>query len=118
MFKRILSLMAIFVVTACFADVTTSRSNDGAIGEIAANENSCIQRVEEGKIYLNPDRILTTHKGILLNLNDREFILLPTLNSDAEGCYIPERAEILSRCPWCNKPYFIKCRNVDCPGKP
>ncbi|MBI2742627.1 MAG: hypothetical protein HYX48_01770 [Chlamydiales bacterium] len=117
MFKRILSLMAILVVNICFADISTPVLNDEVIMEIAANENDCIQRIEDGKIYLNPDRILATRAGVLLNLNNRDFVLLPTLNSDAEGCYIPEKVEILNRCPWCNKSYFIRCKNPDCPGK-
>ncbi len=124
MMKQILSFLILSSV--CFADDAIDNWNDEAITQIITNKNICIERYENGKIYLKPDRIFPTEKGLYLNLNDQEYLFLSNLNSDAQGCFIPiKNAEIVAgqylkifnTCPGCQQEYFLTCKNPNCPLK-
>lgn len=106
--------MMLFVSSFVYAnDVPFSEDNE-ILDKIEANKTSCVAGYTENRIYLYPDRIVPTEKGLYLNLNDHEFVLLPSLNSDGHGCYVP-CIQIFNNCPGCGQEYFITCRNPDCP---
>lgn len=88
------------------------------VEEIVAINETCIQGCVGDKIYLNPDYIVPTDQGLFLNLGDENHLLLPMLYSDASGCYITPVLKIFPDCPFCGLPYFLKCKNIYCPGKP
>ncbi len=48
-----------------------------------------------------------------LNLNDAEYVHLPMLNSDSDGCYL-SCIEIFNKCPGCGQRYFIRCTTPGC----
>jgi hypothetical protein len=108
----------------CFAQDSSISPN--ILEKIITNDAFCVKGYTEDKIYLCEDRIYPTTDGLFLALNEAgDFVPLSRLSSDASGCFVAVSSDtlraslkILSDCPWCGKPYFIKCRNKDCPGKP
>lgn len=116
--STILTLIAILASSIGFAQDAVDALNDGAIDEIVSNKNTCVVAFSEDRIYLDPSRIFPTGQGLYLNLNDSDYILLPTLNSDSNGCYVPvfygERS-ILNKCSGCGEQYFLTCKNKKCP---
>lgn len=91
--------------------------DDALIAEIVANDYSCVLGYSEERIYLNPEKIIPSNQGLFLNLKDQEYVVLPMLYSDEYGCYITPTIKVKPDCPDCKKPYLVKCRNDECPGK-
>ncbi len=117
MVGKILRYFYVLATCTCFAHDVSDTSDDGIIHQIAANQNTCVIGVAEEKIYLNPNRIYPTEQGLYLNLNDVDYVLLPSLNSDHNGCYVRPvcKRQILNICPGCGQQYFISCKNPNCP---
>ena len=113
MIRKTLTLIAILASSIGFAQDTIDILDDGIIDEIVANKNTCVVGSSKDRIYLNPNRIFPTEKGLYLNLNDTDYVLLPTLNSDSQGCFIPI-IQILPICPGCGYEYFLSCTNPEC----
>jgi hypothetical protein len=114
--RRTFVILFVVVLSACFAHENTDFINDDAMEQIIANEANCVQRYEQDRIYLVPDKIFPTEHGLYLDVNGVNFIRLPNVSSDNNGCYIAKR-KILNDCPYCGQPYFIRCKNPNCPGK-
>ncbi len=114
MIGKTLTLIAILASSIGFAQDAIDPIDNQIIDEIVANKNTCVVGYSEDRIYLNPNRIFPTEQGLYLNLNDADYVLLPTLNSDESGCYVP-CINIFNKCPACKQEYFIVCRNPDCP---
>lgn len=115
MFCKVLFFLSMLALSSISAS-----SNCEVLNEITANGNVCVERIEGGKIYLKPERIFSTNNGLYLDLNESDFILLTSINSDSRGCYLNRADEIKlgKPCPWCGLDYIISCRNPFCPGKP
>ena len=110
-----------FILAVCstaFSKVAADQYNHALMEEIVAIDETCIQGCVGDKIYLNPDKIIPTDQGLFLNLGDENHLLLPMIYSDASGCYITPVLSILPKCPFCKEPYFLKCKNKKCTGKP
>lgn len=118
MYRKFLFIVAVLASSLCFGEALQEYDYD-ILEAIIANEMTCVQKIDNGKIYLNPTTILPSSTGIFLNLNETESILLSYLYSDSEGCYLWPKIppQILNTCPWCGEEYFVRCRNPDCPGK-
>lgn len=114
MIWKTLALIAILASSIGFAQDAIDPIDDQIINEIVTNKNTCVVGCTEDRIYLNPDRLFPTEQGLYLNLNDADYVLLPTLNSDESGCYVP-CINIFNKCPGCKQEYFIVCKNPDCP---
>ena len=114
MIGKTLILIAILASSIGFAQEANDAIDSRIIGEIVANKNTCVVGCSKDRIYLNPNRIFPTEQGIYLNLNDADYILLPTLNSDSQGCFVPV-VQILPICPGCHQEYFLSCTNQNCP---
>lgn len=114
MIGKIPTLIAILASSIGFAQDATDVLDDGIIDQIVANKNTCAVGCSENKIYLNPSRIFPTEQGLYLDLNDADYVLLPTLNSDSNGCYVP-CIDVFNKCPGCGRRYFVSCDWPDCP---
>jgi hypothetical protein len=120
MVGKILKYFYVLATCTCFAHDVSDTIDDGIIHQIAANKNTCVIGVAEERIYLNPNRIYPTDQGLFLNLNDVDYVRLPTLNSDFNGCYVRLASEaltkhpILNTCRECGREYFITCKNPNC----
>lgn len=114
MIRTVLTLIAVLMSGSSFAHETNKFIDKELMDKIEANKNTCVYGYFEDKLYLNPDRIFPTEQGIYLNLNDEDYVLLPTLNSDNSGCYLP-CVQILNTCPGCGYEYFVSCTRPDCP---
>lgn len=112
--KKILSLIVALTSNLCFAYESNNFFDNEVMDKIEANKNTCVYGYTENKVYLKPDRIFPTEQGVYLNLNDVDYVLLPTLNSDSNGCYVP-CVNIFNKCPGCGNEYFIRCTRSDCP---
>lgn len=111
--KYFLFIIGIFISSTCLA-INDTDYNIELLNKIAANETFCVEKLEEGKLYLKSDRILPTNYGIFLNLNDTDFVLIDKINSDNNGCYVG-LIQVLNTCRFCGKEYFVVCRNPECP---
>lgn len=80
---------------------------------ILSNCNECVEKFEDGKIYLS-NLLDITPEGILL-MYESGWIRIPELLSDARGCYITFNCppETLPRCN-----NYSSCKNPNCPCKP
>ena len=117
MAKKLLTVLLILAFGPCFGQSRDNSSIQDLSSKLSARGVTCVQSVKNEKVYLNPSKIFPTEEGLFLALDSNEFILLNNLNSDVEGCYL-HSYEIFNRCRWCNQPYFIRCKNPACPGKP
>jgi hypothetical protein len=118
MLKTILAIM-ISLSSIGFTHEASEDWNNELSKAIQANENAVVDHYDEDKIYLNPDKIHPTPQGIYLNLNDQEFIFVPTLSSDAQGSYVNANLawdpDPRSVCPGCNRRYiYPDCGNPNC----
>lgn len=111
---KILAVIAVFVSTLCVASEADNLTYNEILHKIEANKNTCVSARSEDRIYLNPKRIFPTEQGIYLNLNDVDYVHLPMLNSDSNGCYVP-CVQIFNTCPGCGYEYFVRCTRPDCP---
>jgi hypothetical protein len=100
----------------CLAHEAHNPIDNELLDKIEANKYTCVSGYSEDRIYLNPTRIFPTEQGMYLNLNDVDYALLPTLNSDGSGCYLP-CVQIFNLCPGCGLEYFVSCKNPECPLK-
>jgi hypothetical protein len=114
MISKVLTLIAVLVSSTCLAHEASNLTDNETMSKIEANKNVCVYGYSENRLYLNPNRIFPTEQGIYLNLNDVDYVLLPTLNSDSSGCYLP-CVQILNKCPGCGFDYFISCTRPECP---
>lgn len=101
-------------------------SSDTAI-EILKDAFGCIKYSTGNKHYMNEGNIALTPNGIFIVSENSDPIRIPQLFSDEDGCYIKLNDEfseniifggnyrILNDCPYCGKPYWINCRNPNCP---
>lgn len=116
MLRKMLTLIAVLASSIGFAQ---DAKENPIINEILANEENCVVGCSEDRIYLNPSRIHLTEQGLYLNLNDADYVLLPTLNSDNNGCYVSDNRVQAKKwqCPYCHYwwDYGKKCTNPDCP---
>lgn len=58
------------------------------IEKVLIHENYCVRCIQEDKIFLQPDKILITDKGIFLDVNGLEYYRLSQLQANEHGCYI------------------------------
>jgi hypothetical protein len=117
MIRKILGfILSISVSGICSAQEESDILDNDIIYGIVANENTCIVNFTIDKIYLDARKILPTDQGLYLNLKDDDYVLLPTLYSDSEGCFIPRQCiEVFNKCPGCGRRYFLSCDNPECP---
>ncbi len=114
MISKILTFIAILASSTCLAHEENNPIDNGLMDKIEANKYTCVSGCSEDRVYLNPNRIFPTEQGMYLNINDVDYVLLPTLNSDSNGCYLP-CVQIFNICPGCGNEYFISCSRSDCP---
>lgn len=114
MISKFLTLMAVLVSSICLANEAYIPLDNEVMDKIEANKNTCVAGYTENRIYLHSDRIVPTERGMYLNLNDKDFVLLPSVSSDSNGCYLP-CVQIFNICPGCGNQYFISCSRRDCP---
>jgi hypothetical protein len=55
---------------------------------ILENQDYCLEKVVDEKVYLKPKKIFITNSGVFLRITHWYLVRLPTLLSDEEGCYI------------------------------
>jgi hypothetical protein len=99
--------------------VIANTVSEEILEKIISNESYCVQKYDydHDRIYLSSENLYPTSNGIFLDLNGNEYIHLPLLQSDNSGCWIrAEKIKILNDCPFCGRPYFIKCKNPSCPS--
>jgi len=114
---KILLITMISLSTIGFADEASEQWNDALREIIQANENEVVDHYNEDKIYVKPEKIYPTSRGIYLNLTEQEFIFIPNLSSDDKGCYVEcgLRAKTTRTCPGCEREYFYGgCKNAEC----
>ncbi len=101
-----------------FACIAMQVEEEEVFRKILANDVACVRAYQEDKIYLQAERILPTEHGVYLDLNGRDYIVLPQLHSDAEGCFVPLKLSIENHktCKLCGSKYILRCRNGECPG--
>lgn len=122
MLLRILSIICLFFCTVCFSN-ESSEIDDPLLSEILATQDESIVNVIDNKIYVNPDKIFPTPQGLFLKIDEskNQYIAIPTLHSDAQGCYVEQvfSRKVTSPCPHCGWErisWAIKCRNPNCPS--
>ncbi|NGX46448.1 MAG: hypothetical protein K940chlam2_01639 [Chlamydiae bacterium] len=64
-----------------------SLDNEGVLRELSHNLDA-VRFIPRGRVYLNPERIIPSDRGMLLVKDDLTTILLPKVLSDQQGCYI------------------------------
>lgn len=109
--------ITIFLVLTQAAIATTI--SEESFTQIIRNEAYCVKDYDHDKIYLNSENLYPTNEGLLLDLNGGEYILIPALQSDNTGCWVPithKNIEILNKCPLCGRRYFVRCKNPECPS--
>ena len=120
MLIRALSIICLFCCSVCFSGQYPEKQ-DPLLTEIILNDCECIVNIVDDKAYVNPERIFATAQGLFLHVNADQFVAIPLLHSDSQGCYIRPvaRIKVTSPCPHCGWERISgawKCRNPDCPS--
>jgi len=96
-------LFLLLCSAAMFASET--EFNEVIISELVANDPICVRTYVGDRIYLKPERIIPTQRGLFVHLDKRNYLPLSRLFSDQDGCYIHSsrsiRNEIDMREPTC-----------------
>ncbi len=118
MFFRALFSILLVYSTTCFSS-DFFESQNALIDEIVAH-GECVAHVTEDKAYIKPENIIPTEQGIFVDLGNDHYVPIPTLFSDAEGCYVltlsPKATKPCPFCGWERLSGIFKCRNPDCPS--
>lgn len=104
----------------CFAQTAIDFNSDDEALEVILANRSCVAAIEEEKVYLKTDRIYPTNEGLFIDLNGQDSVLLNTLNSDCNGCYVAASETLIDvhkQCPDCGARYIVTCPNKNCPSK-
>lgn len=117
MLRKLFTLVVLFfmVTSFCYAeDGMSQKYLEKCIQNVFENEEYCIDRIEDNKIYIIP-----TGQGILIDLNGFDKMLAPALFSGANGCFLkdlrPMWSTIIPRCSSCKEPIESGvCRNPKC----
>ena len=99
-------------------------NNQHLMQKIKQNTHFCVQAYEEDKIFLKPENIIPTSKGLVLQLNSFECVQIPLLQSNIKGCFIQkfslskqkQESDTQGPCPACEKDTdkYGVCRNPEC----
>jgi len=116
MIKILLATM-ISISSIGFTNEASEEWNDELREAIQANENQVVDHYDEDKIYVKPEKIHPTPQGVYLNLNEDEYIFVPSLRSDNQGCYVQVfNFNPLPSCPGCGTTYLYgDCGKQSCP---
>jgi len=117
MLKRTFFAFFLFCCTLGFASDPVN-THDALLTQIGSNDCECVVNVTDDKIYVNPERIFPTSQGLFLHIRANEYVALPLLFSDDQGCFI-KAARISSPCKQCGEERLsgaFKCPNAKCPS--
>jgi hypothetical protein len=122
MLRKIFPLVALFFMVAnfCYAEANVyQRQLEKCIQNVFENEQYCVYKIEDNKVYIKSENIIPTEQGILIDLNGFEKTLAPALFSDSGGSFLedirPMWSEIIPRCSSCKEPiYNGVCNNPNC----
>lgn len=80
-------------------------------------KNAVANVVVDG-VYFDPENDVPKDPGLYLDVGDQDYIVLPLVNSDSEGFYLPARLSIENHktCRFCGAKYILRCRNEECPA--
>lgn len=124
-------IISFFIIckSICFAQESDFFENQFFL-KLLENESDYIKFISGTHCYLQEKHLVPTDRGLLLILDDDNFIFIPKLMSDEAGCYIElasdnsflfqndisrGNVQIFNNCPGCGQQYFIRCKNPDCP---
>jgi len=117
MLIRAFSAFFLFCCTLCFASEPLE-THDALLTEIVSNNCECVVNVTDDKVYVNPERIYPTSQGLFLCVGTDEYVPLPLLLSDDQGCYIQTGwIKVTSPCKFCGWERVSggwKCPNQNC----
>lgn len=122
MLKKLFTLVALFFMVAnfCYAESNTSQKHlEKCIQNVFDNEQYCVDKIEDNKVYIKSENIIPTDQGVLIDLNGFDKVLAPALFSDSGGSFVkdmrPMWSEIIPRCSSCKEPiYNGVCQNPEC----
>jgi hypothetical protein len=94
------SILAFLILSSPFAVAgrsgqtyaNDSLDNEDLLRELSHNIDA-VRFIYHGRIYLNPERIIPSDRGMLLVKDDLTTVLLPKVLSDQQGCYITGSAD-------------------------
>ena len=104
------------IVTICYADNFSSDYIE-CVKNVLENEYHCVHKIDNDKIYINPENIFPTTQGVFINLNGYDHILAPQISSDLAGCFIESMGVTVDEmqisdgvmpmlpCPYCHKEF-------------
>jgi len=108
------STIALLLCCFCYANHHASQS------EILTIKESWVREMNEDKLYVYSEQIYPSDQGIFLHVGNDQFIEIPTLYSDANGCYVLARSiKITKPCPLCGFERLsgaFPCKNPECPS--
>ncbi|NGX37163.1 MAG: hypothetical protein K1000chlam2_00316 [Chlamydiae bacterium] len=112
------SLMFTIFLIFCTSTLRSEQPNE-ITTYLISSESSCITRITESKVYINPDKIFPTNEGLFLELEQNEFVALPYLLADNEGCFVEKSRviKVTKPCPFCGCERIsnaLRCPNRNC----
>ncbi len=117
--NRFLFCAILLVCSSILINVTANEHQNTLVEAIIAMDKDCILGCVEDRVYLNPEKIIPSDRGLFLDVQNENYVPLPMIFSDESGCYIRPvfDTSIYNKCPGCGESYFITCKNSDCPLK-
>ena len=58
------------------------------LNQVLSADEDVIIDLQDDHLYLNPEKIIATQCGLVLNLKNSAKVILPTVYSDQKGCFI------------------------------
>ncbi|MDN3507154.1 MAG: hypothetical protein P0S96_07995 [Simkaniaceae bacterium] len=87
---------------------------------LVENNSSCVTQISGEKVYIDAERIFPSNEGLYLRLDSENFISLPYLRADTEGCYLAISTKVTLPCRFCGTERVssaIPCPNKECPSR-
>ena len=118
-------ILSIFAYGDCSSCDLSCKGVSCTVNQIMAEQPDSVFRFDEERMYLMPDRIIPTSKGLFL-CNEQSSIFLPALFGDQKGIYIPCVRKLRMMCANDNCGYCcwdayadgIECPRCGYPGDP
>ena len=95
--------------------------------KIFENQNYCVSAFDKDKIFIHPQSIISTDRGLFIDLNGNEFYPLPLLQFNKNGHFIQSnlmhetklastKEQTKGPCPNCdvNTGKYGHCKNIQC----
>lgn len=92
MFPKVLRSLSLGLIAATLSlegyKASSDLSENHLLHKIIENQRYCVHDFDGDKIFIRADKLIATNQGLFLDLNGKEFSLLPIVHSNSSGSFL------------------------------